>query len=157
MVLALDRIIPLPALNRFDNVAEHESMLRQPLSVGDNASLGKMPRYNPLNARVQEEIVAALRELVDRYGHHRAFAGIALQLDDQSQLVFAGDRWGYDEHTLADFEKETQVKLPPREQLETALSGAARLAFLGWRAGQLTQLYARLADMLRGDHDYRRL
>lgn len=157
MVLALDLNTALPALNRFENVAGHESLLQQPLSVGDNASLGKMPRYNPLNARVQEEIVAALRELVDRYGHHRSFVGIALQLDDQSQLVFAGDRWGYDAHTLADFEKETQVKLPPREQLETAFSGAARLAFLDWRAGQLTQFYARLGDIVRGQHEDRKL
>ncbi len=157
MILALDLNTAMPALSRFENVAGHESLLQQPLAIDANASLGKTTRYNPLNARVQEEMVATLREIVNRYGHHRAFAGVALQLDDQSQLVFAGDRWGYDAETLAAFEKETQVKLPPREQLEAAFSGAARLAFLDWRAGQLTKFYARLGDIVRGEHADRKL
>lgn len=157
MVLALDLNTAIPALSRFENVAGHESLLQQPLSIDGSTSLGKTPRYNPLSPRVQEEMVAALRELVQRYGHHGSFAGVAVQLDDQSQLVFAGDRWGYDAQTLADFEKETQVKLPPRDQLETAFSGAARLAFLDWRAGQLTKFYARLGDIVRGQHEDRKL
>ncbi|MEO8268847.1 MAG: family 10 glycosylhydrolase, partial [Aureliella sp.] len=157
MILALDLNTTLPALSRFENSAEYDALLQQPISSRDKAALGEGTRYNPLSPRVQEEIVATLREIVNRYGHHGSFAGVAVQLDDQSQLVFAGDRWGYDSQTLADFEKHTQVKLPKREQLETAFSGAARLAFLEWRAGELTKFYARLGDIVRGGHADRKL
>ena len=157
LILALDLNTRLPSLGRFENVAGQESLVQQPLAIDDPTPLGRSPRYNPLNGRVQEEILAVLRDIVTRYQHHPSFAGIALQLDDQSQLVFAGDRWGYDSETLAEFEKATQVRLPPREQLEKAFSGAARLTFLEWRAGELTKFYARLGDVVKGDRASRKL
>ncbi len=177
LVLALDLSTSLPALARFENQAQQESgneaqsLLQQPLDntsrdrvdagmgsgkrpSGRSASVSTasaIPRYNPLNARVQEAIVAALREIVQRYQGHASFAGIALQLDDQSQLVFAGDRWGYDAQSLNDFSQSTQVKLPPSEQLPTFFSGTARLAFLDWRARELTEFYTRLGKVVCGE------
>ncbi len=157
LILSLDLNTALPALKRFENTEGHESLLQQPLALDAIVSARGTPRYNPLNARVQEEIVAVVREIVNRYGHHSAFAGLAIQLDGQSQLVFAGDRWGYDADTLADFETAVQVKLPPREQLETIFSGSPRLAFLDWRASELSKFYMRLGEVVSAGDPQRKL
>ena len=157
LILALDLNTAFPGLAQFEQVAGHESLLQQPMGIDNAAQLSRAVRYNPLNSRVQAEVIAALREIVDRYGHHPAFAGIALQLDDQSQLIWAGDRWGYDAESLAGFEKATQVKLPPREKLESAFSGTARLAFLEWRAGELSLFYNRLGEIVSGGRPDRKL
>lgn len=157
MVLALDLNTAFPGLAQFEQSPGHESLIQQPLGNVEAVQLSRSVRYNPLNPRVQAEVLATLREIVERYGHHPAFAGIALQLDDQSQLIWAGDRWGYDAESLAGFEKATQVKLPQREQLESAFSGTARLAFLEWRAGELTQFYSRLGEIVSGGRADRKL
>lgn len=157
MVLALDLNTAFPGLAQLEHVPGHESLLQQPLGNGEAVHLSRTVRYNPLNSRVQAEVTATLRDIVERYGHHPAFAGIALQLDDQSQLIWAGDRWGYDAESIAGFEKATQVKLPQREQLESAFSGTARLAFLEWRAGELTQFYNRLGEIVSSGRPDRKL
>ena len=177
LVLALDINTSLPALARFEAQVQTDSsdaaqaLLQQPLGSASTdwidattgtasspsgrsssvSSASAIPRYNPLNGRVQEEIVATLREIVQRYQGHASFAGIALQIDDQSQLVFAGDRWGYDAQTLNSFAQATQVKLPPPDQLATFFSGTARLAYLDWRANELTKFYARLGEVVQAD------
>lgn len=148
LILALDLNTALPGLAPFENESGRESLHQQPLGLSESGPLSRTVRYNPLNPRVQAEIVATLRDIAARYGKHPAFAGIALQLDDQSQLIWAGDRWGYDAESLAAFEKAMQVKLPPREQLENAFSGTARLAFLEWRAAELTKFYAQLGEIV---------
>ncbi len=157
LILSLDLNTTFPALKRFEQADGQESLLQQPLLAETTRQLRKTPRYNPLNARVQEEIVTALREIVSRYSQHPSFAGIAIQLDHRSQLVFAGDRWGYDSQTLAEFEQATQLKLPPRDQLETIFSGAPRLAFLDWRAAELSQFYARLGEVVSAGNTDRKL
>ncbi len=155
LILALDIDSTLPSLSRWDDGQLIESILQRTFDGSHWTGLGKndlsrRPRYNPLNSRVQSELIAAIREIVDRYGHHRAFAGIALQLDQDSQLVFAGDRWGYDAQSLASFQHASQVKLPPPDKLEEAFSGSLRLAYLHWRAQELTKLYGRLGQVLQG-------
>lgn len=157
LILSLDLNTALPALKRFENVDGHESLLQQPLEADATRPLRTTPRYNPLNERVQEEIVAAVREIVSRYSHHASFSGVAIQLDERSQLVFAGDRWGYDPQTLADFERASQLKLPAREQLRTLFGGAPRLAFLDWRATELSKFYARLGDVVSAGNPDRKL
>ncbi len=157
LIVALDLNTPLPALRRFENATGHESLWQQPLAHGSTPPSRGTPRYNPLNPRVQEAILTVVRDIVDRYGAHPSLAGLAIQLDDQSQLVFAGDRWGYDSQTLADFESSAQLKLPPRDQLETVFSGAPRLAFLEWRAAELTKFHARLGAVVSAGSEQRKL
>jgi hypothetical protein len=157
LILAVDLNTPLPGLERLAQTAAYDATLQQPLALEAASAQNKMPRYNPLNPRVQEEIIAVVRELITRYGHHRALAGITIQLDGQSQLIFAGDRWGYDPQTLAQFEKAAQLKLPPREELETVFSGASRLAFLDWRAAELTKFYIRLGEVVQAGNSQRKL
>ncbi len=159
LILALELNQVLPSLDRFEAAEARNSLLQQSIHTGDNQiqngqiQNGQIqngpPRYNPLNAQVQEAILVALREIVDRYSGHASFAGIALQIDEQSQLVFAGDRWGYDPQTLSSFEKSAQIKLPARDRLEEVFRGASRLGFLEWRAAELTKFYARMGEVVR--------
>ncbi len=152
LILALDIDTALPGLERHADT--DPSLLQHDL--GGNTwplpSLGvrhRHSRYNLLNTRVQAEYVGLIREIVDRYAHHPAFAGIALQLDSGSQFVFAGDKWGYDDATLKQFEQASQAKLPPREQLPQFFLGPTRLAFLSWRASEVTKLFASMASIIQ--------
>ncbi len=41
---------------------------------------GKAAYYNPLDPRVQQAMLAVIREVVSRYGEHPAFGGVAIHL-----------------------------------------------------------------------------
>jgi hypothetical protein len=152
LVLGLDLSTPLPYLSRFEQ-ADGDTSLYQVNLAGDvkrnpNSDGEGIPRYNPLDARVQDEIAAVVQTLVAKYGAHPAFDGIAIQLDRHSQLVFAGDRWGFDDHSLGAFANFAQVKLAPRSQLVEQFQETSRRAFLDWRAAELAVFYARLGDIV---------
>ncbi len=105
--------------------------------------------YNPLHPKVQSELEQIIRDVSNRYALHPCFKGLTFDLDEGSHLVFAGDRWGYDELTLQRFEAATQSKLLLREPVSTSMQGALRLAFLNWRARELSIFYVRLADAVQ--------
>ncbi|MBX3420258.1 MAG: hypothetical protein KF752_01750 [Pirellulaceae bacterium] len=116
-----------------------------------NLAFTALPSHlNPAHKLVQSTISASLQEIAQRYGHHRSFAGISLRLDEESQLVFAGQRWGYSPGLMRDFTSDTSVTLPrdvaQREQL---LQGPARLGYLTWRAQRMTEFYRQLAEIVR--------
>jgi hypothetical protein len=152
LILAIDFDSALPGLPTSE---EQLAPLLQRNLQGDawarqqNTELQQRIRYNPLNAVFQSEIAACIREVSERYAAHPSFAGISLQLDQGSQLVFAGDKWGFDDETLVQFAQATQAKLPPRERLPELFSGTIRLAFLQWRAAEMTKFYAELATVIR--------
>ncbi len=151
LILAIDLDTPLPALASFEE--SQKSTLQRDLSGQTwprrrNAARHRIRRYNPLDSRVQAELIAVVREIVSRYGHHPAFGGISLQLDQESQFIFAGDRWGLDAATLAKFAQAQGVVLPPTEQLETSWDGPVRLAFLNWRSQELTKLFVRMSEVI---------
>ncbi|HEX4130831.1 MAG TPA: family 10 glycosylhydrolase, partial [Pirellulales bacterium] len=111
------------------------------------------PYYNPLNPMVQEAMLDVVRELVERYGKHPALAGLALNLAADGYAQFPGDAWGYDDETLARFERETRVDLGPAgpEHLErraALLADRYRTIWLEWRARGLLKFYQRVADVL---------
>ncbi|MBS0208103.1 MAG: hypothetical protein JSS27_04030 [Planctomycetes bacterium] len=115
------------------------------------------PYYNPLDSRVQEAMLNVVRELAERGRDHHSFAGIALQLSADGFAQFPGAEWGYDEDTLARFERETRVDLgaagpdalPRRAEL---LAGRYRSVWLAWRAKQLAQFYERMSAEMRAVH-----
>jgi hypothetical protein len=76
------------------------------------ASRGAAPYYNPLDDRVQAAMNDVVRELVERYGRHPAFGGVALQLGPSSYAQLPGQYWGYDDRTIDQFTKETGVQVP---------------------------------------------
>ncbi|HEV7221879.1 MAG TPA: hypothetical protein VGN42_04210 [Pirellulales bacterium] len=109
---------------------------------------GLAPYYNPLNERVQEEMLAVVRELVDRYRHHASFGGIALQLSADGYAQLPGAGWGYDRETLERFQRDAGVKLPGGEQRFAErvqlLEDSERQKWLHWRANALCLFYRRM-------------
>ncbi len=111
------------------------------------------PYYNPLNSRVQEAMLAVISEVVDRCAKHSSFEGIAIQLAADGYAQMPGAEWGYDEDTLARFERETRVDLGPSGADElprrvALLAGRYRDTWLQWRAKTLSNFYRRAAAEL---------
>ncbi|HVC97186.1 MAG TPA: family 10 glycosylhydrolase, partial [Pirellulales bacterium] len=165
-----DGLLLIPALQFSAPLAELEDVLRRggPESVGvelvgaDGATwlaghfptrgLGLAPYYNPLNARVQDAMLAVVAELVERYRSHPSFAGVALQLSADGYAQLPGADWGFDEDTLARFERETRVKLATGAERFRArvefLRGPGRKAWLAWRAQKLAQFHRKLHEVI---------
>lgn len=109
---------------------------------------GLAPYYNPLNERVQAEMLAVLRELANRYRHHPSFGGVALQLSADGYAQLPGAGWGYDRETLDRFQRDAGAKLPGGEQRFAErvklLEGPERQKWLHWRANALSLFYRRI-------------
>ena len=145
VVVSLDLSVPLPALSSWE---DRPGIFQERLGQDD----GSKKYYNPLHPNVQSTLSSAIRELVERYGSYRSFAGVQLDLKQGTPLVFAGDRWGYGADTLAQYQRDIQANLPKSpEQRIQMLSGAGRLSFLNWRAEALSKLYDSLANTLGGN------
>ncbi len=120
----------------------------------EGVSRGQAPFYNPLNLRVQNEIVNIFRELVLRYKSHPSFQGVSVQLTMNGYLQLPGLKWGYDDVTVSQFEKETGVKIPvgPESQkYETRYQFLTTSAFpqwTQWRCQKIKELHQRLAEIL---------
>jgi hypothetical protein len=72
---------------------------------------GLAPYYNTLDPRVQEAMLAAVRELVQRYAGHPSFRGLALRLSAYGYAQLPGPDWGMDDATIARFEHDTGVQV----------------------------------------------
>jgi len=120
----------------------------------EGASRGQAPFYNPLDQRVQNEIVNIFAELVARYKSHTSFKGVAVQLTLNGYLQLPGLKWGYDDATVSQFEKETGVKIPgaPESQKYEAryqyLTTTALPQWTQWRCQKIKELHQRLAEIL---------
>ena len=64
---------------------------------------GLAPFYNPLNDRVQSEVLEMVGELTTRYGKHTSFAGVGLQVSGSGYGLMPGLGWGLDDRTVAEF------------------------------------------------------
>jgi hypothetical protein len=118
---------------------------------------GLAPYYNTLDPRVQDAMLAAVRELAQRYAGHPSFRGLALRLSAYGYAQLPGPDWGVDDATIARFERDTGVKMPVNSMpLENRF--AARAAFLNsdeqrgkwlqWRAAECHKFYHRLQEAL---------
>jgi hypothetical protein len=112
---------------------------------------GLAPYYNPLHPKVQDAMLAVVRELAGRYGHHPSFAGLTLQLTSHGYGQLAGPEWGMDDATVARFQRDTGLELPGTgpgrfASRETLLLGKHREAWLEWRADQLDALYRQMHE-----------
>jgi hypothetical protein len=121
------------------------------------------PIYNPLDPRVQDAVLAAVREVVERYRLHPSFRGVALEISRTGYLQLPGVDWGYDSATVARFEHDTGVTVdgplggdvyPHRHAV---LTGEARTAWVRWRCQQMAKFYQRLADTLQSSGPQARL
>jgi hypothetical protein len=139
----------------------------------NSARRGLAPYYNTLDPRVQEAMLAAVRELVQRYARHPSFRGLALRLSAYGYAQLPGPDWGLDDATIARFERDTGVKVPGDASTHQASPDAshhaerdeygakrfaARAAFLAsdeqrghwlqWRAAECHKFYHRIHEVL---------
>ncbi|PHS07010.1 MAG: hypothetical protein COA78_13750 [Blastopirellula sp.] len=125
---------------------------------------GKAAYYNPLRPEVQDAIHEVILELVSRYGHHKSFGGVTLQLDSNGYGQMPGPKWGMDRRSLSEyliatgqdgqrvFEELTRLDLVTKNILNTQQS-----QWLDWRAQRLSELHRRIAATLQTTGDKARL
>jgi len=111
------------------------------------------PGYNPLAPPVQQAMQRVVLELGRRYGSHRSFGGIAVQLGPHSYAQLPDAEWAQDEATLRQFMADEPVaadRLAGRERAGIAafLAGEGRERWLNWRANQLAGFYRAIAAEL---------
>ena len=115
---------------------------------------GLAPYYNVLHPRVQQAMLGVLRELAARYAQHPSFAGLAVRLSADGYAQLPGPDWGLDDATIAQFERDTKLRVPgngPQRFAERAAFLAQephRRAWLEWRAAQLAKFYRRAYEEL---------
>lgn len=95
--------------------------------VHKEASTG--PFYQPLDARVQRAMHDVVGEIVERYGAHKSFAGMSIDLNQGTYARFPDSEWGKDSLTLERFDSTPEH---------------ARGTWRGWRARELSFFYNRL-------------
>jgi len=114
---------------------------------------GKAPYYNALHPEVQAAMLSVVREVVERYGGHPSFAGLAVHLSAYGYAQLPGPGWGMDDWTMAQFERDTQIRVPGEgparfAQRERFLSTKYPRQWLAWRAGKLAEFHRRIRDEL---------
>ncbi|RMF43205.1 MAG: hypothetical protein D6753_05800 [Planctomycetota bacterium] len=153
VVVGLELNTRLPRLE--GRAGRDTSLWQQPL---DDTSPGSSRRfYNPLNRDVQNEVVALMRDLTQRYGQFASFAGVQLKLGHDSHLLFQGDRLGFNPRLVDEYQQAVGARLPPEARIAEVMQGPIRLAFLQWRAEQLTDFLVRVGDLIRSGNQSRRL
>ncbi len=109
---------------------------------------------NPVHPFVRENFLKHVGEVIDRYGSHPSFAGIDLW--EGAAWTFQSLDYGYDDYTVALFEKETGVKVPAGSGASRFnerwkyLTGPAREKWLKWRAGKNTEVIRIISERLAG-------
>lgn len=121
---------------------------------------GPGPRYNPLDPRVQNEMLRIVAELTNRYGSRRSWGGAAVHLSADGYALLPGVEWCLDEATIARFAAETRIPLrsdlPLRDAAQLVV-GRYRDTWLAWRKAVLTRLYDHMAHAATADDPTRRL
>jgi hypothetical protein len=115
---------------------------------------GLAPYYNLLDKRVQRAIANLVKELMEQYGSHAAFAGLSIQLSANGYAQLPPLDWGLDDATIARFARDTGIQLPDAGPTRFAarhalLTGEHADEWRAWRTEQVTRFYAELAAMLR--------
>ena len=115
---------------------------------------GRAPYYNPLNDRVQAELIQVVQELTSRYSHHQSFAGVSLQLSGEGYGLMPGLASGLDDHTVFEFSRTLGISLPPNSsQLprprSLLLLSDHREQWKQWRQAKLSNLYHQVAEKVR--------
>ena len=113
-----------------------------------------LPYYNPLDERVQAAMRDVVGELVQRYGHHKSFVGVSLDLSPDSCVLLPGLDWGYDAGTMQRFWQETSEGTSDQEPPASAeqlrlVTTSRRQAWIDWRARKVFQLHDMLYDELK--------
>ena len=115
----------------------------------NGAKRGRAPYYNPLNQRVQDEMVAAVRELATRYANHSSFGGISITLTPDGFTQLPDYEWALDAQTIKRFTEEKGVQGNGTSSIRNLLLyGKSRAQWLEWRSRKLAGLYERMGEAL---------
>jgi hypothetical protein len=160
MIPTLEFAAPLPELEAIRRAGGNDAVGLEWIGPGEtrlSATLppehGLAPYYNVLHPRVQQAMIAVVRELASRYAHHPSFAGVALRLSADGYAQLPGPGWGVDDGTIMQFERDTKLDVPGKGGPQRFAERAAflsqepqRRTWLEWRAAQLAKFYRRIYD-----------
>ena len=161
LIPALDFSSPLPALEeiRRRGGMECEGLEWMGAEGGtwcqvNGAQRGSAPYYNVLDPRVQEAMLAVMREVIREYAVHPSFAGLAIHLSADGYAQLPGPDWGLDDVTIARFERDTKQSVGGRgptrfaERARILAADPLHRIWLQWRADELNKFYRRVYDEL---------
>ncbi|HVW01142.1 MAG TPA: family 10 glycosylhydrolase, partial [Planctomycetaceae bacterium] len=165
-----DGLVLIPELQFSSPVPELEQAIREGQSRENGIELigrdgrtwsesrgsdrGLAPRYNPLHPRVQEAITHVVQDVASRYSQHASFQGIAIELGGATSMSFPSLDWGYDEPTVARFEKAMRIRIPYRDgvsrhqQRYEYLTTQVSREWIQWRATELARFHLQLAKIV---------
>jgi hypothetical protein len=162
LVPALQFSAPLPALEPLRRRSSAQESGLEWVDASGSAwselrpsSAGLSAHYNPLHPQVQQAMLAVVDEIVEKYGRHASFHGLALQLTTPGYAHLPGPEWGMDDWTIGQFEADSGIDVPgsgPKRFRERSafLLGEEkrRQAWVAWRSARLRDLHARMATAL---------
>ena len=156
LIPSLDFSSPLPELEEVLRKRGAEAVGLQWVDADGQVQQGwlaqgqvTIPYYNPLHPRVQEAVIAVVGELAERYGQHAALGGVGLNLAADTYVQLPGSNLGFDDVTIARFERETGVRVPGEGEgrfalRASALAGELSETWLSWRAAKIAEFHRRL-------------
>ncbi len=111
------------------------------------------PIFNPLHPEVQEAVIGVAGEIASRYARYPAFKGVSFNMWHATIVWFASLHAGYDDYTIALFEKETGIKVRVKPDLADRFSQryqflmhTARPAWIAWRCRKMREFHRRIRD-----------
>lgn len=114
------------------------------------------PAFNALHPRVSGQVLALVDELADRYAQSPAFGGVLFHLTKCQLLQLGGLEIGYDDWSIAEFEKDTGLTLPVAErnperfsQRYEWLMANAKERWIAWRCARMADYYGEAARRLQ--------
>jgi hypothetical protein len=121
--------------------------------------------WNPLHPAIQEKYTRIIGELTDKLADSPAFGGVSSRLMAWAWQGWNGIpslHWGYGDWTIAEFSKETGVKVPgePTDpdrfeaRFQFLTSPAMIEQWQGWRHARMLAYYQRLRDRLQVQQPY---
>ncbi|MDC0934742.1 hypothetical protein OAS39_00545, partial [Pirellulales bacterium] len=110
--------------------------------------------YNLLSPAVQTQLSRAVTGFAERYAHHPAFAGIAVQISGDGFGLLPELQWGLDDQTIARFAQSAELASERLDSLSLderarLLTGPLRATWESWRRAEATTFYQSLAEELQ--------
>ncbi|MFO0788365.1 MAG: family 10 glycosylhydrolase [Pirellulales bacterium] len=158
LIPSIEFAIPLPHLEELRRTSESQSSGLELIGANGRTWLevngpgdGRAPYYNVLEPRVQDAMLAVVTEIVQRYGRHPSFGGVAIQLTSNGYTQLPPLDWGLDDATVERFAQDTGVRIagpgPNRFAARAAaLAGPNADAWRSWRTQQIAMFYSRMAS-----------